>query len=264
MADESLIAVFVDYENLALGVRDHSPGKFQIDLILNRVLEKGRIVFKRAYCDWSNYEGAVRQLHMHGIELIDIPQTRTSGKNSADIRMVVDAIDLCYSKQHIDTFALLTGDSDFSPLAAKLKENDKRVLGCGVRNSTSDLLVRHCDEFFYYDNLAEASQKAQKGRAAAKTRTQTRRKSPQKQKEEDKGEEAVDRLMQVVASLEADYDPLWGSLVKQTLRRVDPGFHERHFGFNSFADLMEEAESAGLLVLEYDEQRGNYKVRLKD
>ena len=159
MADDKLIAVFVDYENLALGVRGGRPGKFDMQLVLNRLLEKGRIVFKRAYCDWSNYRPATRDLHTMGIELVDIPQTRASGKNSADIHMVVDAVDLCYAKQHIDTFALVTGDSDFSPLASKLKENDKHVIGCGVRESTSDLLIRNCDEFIYYDSLADAVQK---------------------------------------------------------------------------------------------------------
>ena len=167
MSDEPLIAVFVDFENLALGVRDVREAKseeFQIQLVLKRLLEKGRIVYKRAYCDWSHYRSAVREFHAQGIELIDIPQSKMSGKNSADIHMVVDAIDLCYAKQHIDIFALLSGDSDFSPLVSKLKENDKRVIGCGVKSSTSDLLIGNCDEFIYYDDLIRAAQK--KPRAA--------------------------------------------------------------------------------------------------
>ena len=269
MPNESLIAVFVDYENLALGVRGDRRGKFEVQLILNRLLEKGRIVFKRAYCDWSNYREATRGLHMQGIELVDIPQTRASGKNSADIHMVVDAVDLCYSKQHIDTFALLTGDSDFSPLASKLKENDKRVIGCGVRESTSDLLIRNCDEFIYYDSLVDASRKADSARQAQVARKGgTKRKQTAKAPSggdssgEDRQDEAIDKLVQVVASLEADYDPLWGSLVKQTLRRVDPGFRERTYGFGTFADLLEEAQAGGLLDLEYDDDRGNYKVKL--
>ena len=266
MPNESLIAVFVDYENLALGVRGDRRGKFEVQLILNRLLEKGRIVFKRAYCDWSNYRPATRELHTMGIELVDIPQTRASGKNSADIHMVVDAVDLCYAKQHIDTFALVTGDSDFSPLASKLKENDKRVIGCGVRESTSDLLIRNCDEFIYYDTLADASAKVETARQSA-DKARPRRKPKAKAGEkapvrDDRQDEAIDKLMQVVASLEADYDPLWGSLVKQTLRRVDPGFHERNYGFKSFTDLMEEAQSAGLITWLYDEERGNYKVGL--
>ena len=166
MSEEPLIAVFIDFENLAIGVRDMKAGKFQIQLVLKRLLEKGRIVFKRAYCDWRNYEDSVREFHGQGIELIDIPQTRMSGKNSADIRMVVDAVDLCYSKDHIDTFALLSGDSDFSPLVAKLKENNRRVIGCGVKSSTSDLLIANCDEFIYYDDLVRTAKKAPK--AAAK------------------------------------------------------------------------------------------------
>ena len=153
MADESLIAVFVDFENLAIGSRDMHQGEFRIDLVLKRLLEKGRIVVKRAYCDWGRYRSAARDFHAQGIEMVDIPARRASGKNSADIRMVVDALDLCHSKEHIDTFALLTGDSDFSPLVNKLKENNKRVIGCGVKRSTSDLLVASCDEFLYYEDL---------------------------------------------------------------------------------------------------------------
>ncbi len=157
MSEEPLIAVFVDYENLALGARDSKWRQLDIDLILKRLLEKGRIVYKRAYCDWSQYRSDVRDFHARGIELIDIPRSKMSGKNSADIRMVVDALDLCYSKEHIEIFALLTGDSDFSPLVSKLKENHKRVIGCGVKNSTSNLLVSSCDEFLYYDDLAKAA-----------------------------------------------------------------------------------------------------------
>ena len=159
MAEEPRIAVFVDYENLAIGVRNMRKGNFKIDLVLRRLLEKGRIVYKRAYCDWGKYRNAVREFHEQGVEMIDIPQSKASGKNSADIHMVVDALDLCHQKQHIDMFALLSGDSDFSPLVAKLKENDKRVIGCGVNNSTSDLLIASCDEFIYYDDLARAAQK---------------------------------------------------------------------------------------------------------
>ncbi len=157
MSAEPLIAVFVDFENLAIGVRDMKSGDFEIRLVLKRLLEKGRIVYKRAYCDWRNYADAVREFHAQGIELIDIPQSKMSGKNSADIRMVVDALDLCYSKQHIDAFALISGDSDFSPLVSKLKENNKRVIGCGVKSSTSDLLIANCDEFIYYDDLVRVA-----------------------------------------------------------------------------------------------------------
>ena len=251
MSDEPLIAVFVDFENLALGVRDVKGGDFQVELVLKRLLEKGRIVFKRAYCDWSHYRSAVREFHMHGIEMVDIPQGKVSGKNSADIHMVVDAIDLCYAKQHIDIFALLSGDSDFSPLVSKLKENDKRVIGCGVKSSTSDRLVANCDDFMYYDDLVRSSQR---GRPAKK----------KGRKPVDAKSEAVERLLEIVRSLEQDYDPLWGSLIKQTIRRVNPGFNESSYGYRSFADLLKDAESSGFIELEKDESRGNYKVRLRE
>src|SRR5919106_441683 len=202
MAEEPLIAVFVDFENLALGVRDMQWGAFKIELVLKRLLEKGRLVYKRAYCDWSHYREAVREFHSQGIALIDIPQSKVSGKNSADIHMVVDAIDLSYAKQHIDIFALLSGDSDFSPLVSKLKENNRRVIGCGVKSSTSDLLIANCDEFIYYDDLIRAAQKSRPAPRKGKAR-------------EDKKQEAVDRLLEVLSSVEQDYDPLWGSTLKQ-------------------------------------------------
>jgi uncharacterized protein (TIGR00288 family) len=211
MPEEPIIAVFIDFENLAIGVRAMKSGTFQIELVLRRLLEKGRIVFKRAYCDWSNYPEAVREFHTQGIELIDIPQTKISGKNSADIRMVVDALDLCYSKEHIDVFALISGDSDFSPLVSKLKENNKRVIGCGVKTSTSDLLIANCDEFIYYDDLIRA---AKKTKAPKKARSRT-----------DKRQEAIDRVLEVLTSIEQDYDQLWGSMLKQAIRRVYPGFN---------------------------------------
>ena len=196
MSDEPLIAVFVDFENLAIGVRDTKAESFQVQLVLKRLLEKGRIVYKRAYCDWSNYRDAVREFHGQGIEMVDIPQSKQSGKNSADIHMVVDALDLCYSKSHINVFALLSGDSDFSPLVSKLKENDKRVIGCGVKSSTSNLLIAACDEFIYYDDLIRESQRARQ--VARKGKKETT----------DKKQEALDRLAKIVQSLEVDYDPL--------------------------------------------------------
>src|SRR6266446_538535 len=171
MSEEPLLAVFVDFENLAIGVRRMKIGQFQIQLVLKRLLEKGRIVYKRAYCDWSNYRNAVDEFHAQGVEMIDIPQSKVSGKNSADIRMVVDALDLCYSKGHIDVFALLSGDSDFSPLVSKLKENNKRVIGCGVKSSTSDLLIANCDEFIYYDDLIRVARKTQTKAATKKEGT---------------------------------------------------------------------------------------------
>ena len=252
MSEEPLIAVFVDFENLAIGVRDMKAGRFQIQLVLKRLLEKGRIVFKRAYCDWRNYEDSMREFHAQGVEMIDIPQSKMSGKNSADIRMVVDALDLCYAKQHIDTFALLSGDSDFSPLVSKLKENDRRVIGCGVKSSTSDLLIANCDEFLYYDDLVR------------KAKQPTRAPSKQKDKtDQDKKQEAVDRVIEVVHSVEQDYDPLWGSTLKQAIRRIYPGFNEGYYGYGSFSDLLEDIKAKGLIELEYDDSRGNYKVRAK-
>jgi uncharacterized protein (TIGR00288 family) len=252
MPEETLIAVFVDFENLALGVRDmrRKEKDFEIDLVLKRLLEKGRIVYKRAYCDWSRYRSSVPEFHQHGIELVDIPQTKVSGKNSADIRMVVDAIDLCYAKQHIDVFALLTGDSDFSPLASKLKENDKRVVGCGVKSSTSALLINSCDEFIYYDDLLRA-------------RSQVSAKPEGGPRKSDKKLDVLQEVVAIVASLEQDYEPLWGSMVKQALRRVNPGFNESYVGYRNFAELLEDAEKRGLLELDLDETRGNYQVRPK-
>jgi uncharacterized protein (TIGR00288 family) len=311
MADEPLIAVFVDFENLALGVRDMKGGRFKIDLILKRLLEKGRIVVKRAYCDWSNYRDDVRDFHSHGIELIDIPRSKASGKNSADIHMVVDALDLCYSKTHIDFFALLTGDSDFSPLVSKLKENDKRVLGCGVKQSTSNLLISGCDEFIYYDDLVRVQEKGGSSRDRKKSprsqpargrRASTSAKvdkpdkvdkpnnvdKPEKAeiaasslKKDKVGEpensdvanqptapdserkpEAMDQLMEIVVSLSQDYDQIWGSMIKQTIRRVYPSFNESYLGYRNFAELLEHAEDEGCVDLDFDERRGNYKVRL--
>lgn len=249
MSEEPLIAVFIDFENLAIGVRQMKAGQFQIQLVLKRLLEKGRIVYKRAYCDWSNYRDAMREFHAQGVEMIDIPQTKVSGKNSADIHMVVDALDLCYSKDHIDAFALISGDSDFSPLVSKLKENNKRVIGCGVKSSTSDLLIGNCDEFIYYDDLIRTAKKA-----AATTKSKP-------SKPEDKKQESTDRVLEVLSSIEQDYDPLWGSTLKQAIRRVYPGFNEGYYGYDSFSDLLEDLKQKGLIALDYDPSRGNYQVR---
>ncbi len=247
-----LIAVFVDFENVAIGARDMKAGKFQIQLILKRLLEKGRIVFKRAYCDWRNYEDSIREFHGQGIELIDIPQSKMSGKNSADIRMVVDALDLCYSKGHIDMFALISGDSDFSPLVSKLKENNKRVIGCGVKSSTSDLLIANCDEFIYYDDLIRTATKAPVKKVITTATGKV---------EVDKKQEARDQVVEVIRNLEQDYDFVWGSMLKQAIRRVYPGFNEDYYGYSCFSDLLEDLENKGLIHLDFDERRGNYQVR---
>jgi uncharacterized protein (TIGR00288 family) len=247
LRSELTTAVFVDFENLALGVEEDKKGRFEIELVLKRLLERGRIVFKRAYCDWTRYRDFMNEFHRLGFEMIDIPRSKVSGKNSADIRMVVDAIDLCYSKSHIDVFALLTGDSDFSPLVSKLKENNKHVLGCGVRSSTSDLLKNNCDEFIFYDDLIRVSK-------------QTRQKQPAKDLDK-KQQEAFSRIAETVASLQTDYDPVWGSQVKQTVKRVYPGFDETYYGYRSFSELLEDAAKEGLITLERDNPRGNYRVR---
>ncbi len=287
MLNEPSIAVFIDFENLALGVRDVKGEKsFKIELILKRLLQKGRVVYKRAYSDWSSYRGEVQDFHRQGIELVDIPQSKMSGKNSADIRMVVDAIDLCHTKDNIDIFALISGDSDFSPLVSKLKENNKRVIGCGIKNSTSNLLVSNCDEFIYYDDLVRATAEApRKKDASAKPEKTTKttkvskaskvtKASKAKRAETDKKAEAEGKpgaeernkaLMQVVEivrSLQADYDPLWGSMVKQTIRRVYPGFNEVYYGYSAFAEVLEDVEDLGYIDLEFDQHRGNYKVSL--
>ena len=273
--NETSIAVFIDFENLALGVRDlKGVNKFQIELVLKRLLEKGRVVYKRAYSDWTKYRSEMLAFHAQGIEIVDIPQSKMSGKNSADIRMVVDAIDLCHTKQNIDLFALVSGDSDFSPLVSKLKETDKRVIGCGIRSSTSQLLVANCDEFIYYDDLAKAASEsfratakppaagtsakqpdAQSGRKKAKT-------PGKRQQAVDEKTEAMLKVVEIIRSLQADYDPLWGSLVKQTVRRVHPGFQERHYDFRTFSELLEAIEELGYIELQYDEGRGNHQVSL--
>jgi uncharacterized protein (TIGR00288 family) len=252
---ELSLAVFVDFENLALGAQDLKGGRFEIELVLKRLLEKGRIVTRRAYCDWTRYRQFMQEFHKNGFEMIDIPQTKMSGKNSADIRMVVDALDLCYSKSHIDAFALLTGDSDFSPLVSKLKENDKRVIGCGVRQSTSDLLASSCDEFIFYDDLVKVSQRS-------RTRSQ-KAKGAQAKGSSSEQQDVLEKVAETVESLAAEYDPLWGSLVKQTVRRVYPGFNETAYGYRSFSELLEDAAKQGMLELEFDKERGNYKVRAR-
>jgi uncharacterized protein (TIGR00288 family) len=265
--DEPRIAVFVDFENLAIGARDmRGQESFRIEVVLRRLLEKGRIVYKRAYCDWTRYREATKELHQQGVELIDVPHTGMSGKNSADIHMVVDALELCHAKQHIDVFALLTGDSDFSPLVAKLKENDKRVMGIGVKSSSSKLLIQSCDEFIYYDDLVRvkaqvAAKPAPKASAAHATAAGGKETKAEKD-EGDKKADAMAYLVETVTSLAEDYEAPWGSMVKQTLKRVHPGFTETYHGYRDFAELLEDAEDKGLVELDWDDKRGNYQVRL--
>jgi len=263
MVDESRsLALFCDFENVALGVRDAKFSKFDIELVLERVLLKGSIVVKKAYCDWERYKEFKPTMHDASFELIEIPHTRQSGKNSADIRMVVDALDLCYTKEHIDTFVIISGDSDFSPLVSKLRENAKLVIGVGVKNSTSDLLTNNCDEFIYYDDLVADQRKQPKSVKKLTPKNGEKAKKVAVQDDEDI-EEAIRLVIDTAEGLQGDKgDQLWGSMVKQTLKRRRPGFNERAYGVRSFSDLLEEAENRGLLKLELDERSGGYIIQL--
>ena len=261
------MALFCDFENLALGVRDAKYAQFDMQKVLERLLLKGSIIVKKAYCDWERYKEFKAGMHEAAFELIEIPHVRQSGKNSADIRMVVDALDLCYTKSHVDTFVILSGDSDFSPLVSKLRENNKFVIGVGVKNSTSDLLTAHCDEFIFYDDLVR-EQEQKKKRAAKKASGKTTsgaEKSPPKKLEDDKRQKAFDMIMETVEALIAERgeeDKIWGSMVKQALKRRQPGFNESYYGFRSFSELLEEAEKCQLLALERDEKSGGYILRM--
>lgn len=257
---ESLnLAVFCDFENIALGVEDAKYAKFDIGLVLKKLLLKGSIVIKKAYCDWDRYKGFKPAMHEAAFELIEIPHVRQSGKNSADIRMVVDALDLCYTKPHVDTFVILSGDSDFSPLVSKLRENNKVVIGVGVKSSTSDLLMSNCDEFIFYDDLVRSEPKPK----ARRKRGGGEKKASVKESVEDKRQEAFDLVLETFEALQAERsggNGIWGSMIKQALKRRKPGFNESYYGFNSFSELLDEAESAGLLKLKYDEKSGGYIV----
>ncbi len=251
------LALYCDFENIALGVRDAEYAKFDINTVLERLLVKGSIVVKKAYCDWSRYAAFKPVMHEAAFELIDIPHVRQSGKNSADIRMVVDALDLCYTKSHVDMFVIISGDSDFSPLVSKLRENAKTVIGVGVKNSTSDLLIRNCDEFIFYDDLVR------KPASRPKAKKKTRRKTAAKAKPKDKAQEAIDLVLQTAEALHAERgsrEKLWGSMVKQALKRQQPGFSEGYYGFASFSNLLEEARDRGALKLELDEKSGGYII----
>ena len=270
MNEDLNLALFCDFENIALGVRDARYRKFDIAPVLERLLLKGSIVVKKAYCDWDRYKKFKPGMHEAAFELIEIPHVKLSGKNSADIRMVVDALDLCYTKEHIDTFVIISGDSDFSPLVSKLRENAKTVIGVGVKQSTSDLLISNCDEFIFYDDLvcgpadsADGKASDKKPRKAAK---RPRKKTPRKKS--DPAQEAIDLVIDTARALGAergDGARLWGSMIKQTLKRRRPGFNESAYGFGSFSELLAEAEKRNQLTLEQDEKSGGFIVRsLKD
>jgi uncharacterized protein (TIGR00288 family) len=256
---DATMAVFLDLENIALGAHDAQFPSFDIRKVIERLLLKGHIVVKKAYCDFDRYKSFKRGLHEAAFELIEIPHVRQSGKNSADIRMVVDALDLCYTKSHVDTFVIISGDSDFSPLVSKLRENDKTVIGVGVKQSTSDLFISNCDEFLYYDDLVRV-ESIKKERARASLPNE---KVPRKEPQAPSVDEALDLLSKTLDALRAergeDYQ-VRGSLMKQAMKRQWPGFNERAHGFKAFNDLLLEAEKRGLLKLERDKQVGTYIV----
>jgi len=298
------MALFCDFENIALGVRDANYEKFDIGKVLERLLLKGSIVVKKAYCDWERYKAFKAPMHEASFELIEIPHVRQSGKNSADIRMVVDALDLCYTKSHVETFVIISGDSDFSPLVSKLRENNKVVIGVGVKNSTSDLLIANCDEFIFYDDLVREKKKPARksaaktpaargkaggkgeGRAGAKAVPAAEAAAPpsepagepmpepvaeasaadgRERSTEERQQEAVDIIVSTVEALATERggdERIWGSMVKQAMKRVRPGFNESYYGFRSFNSMLEEAQRRGSLALERDEKSGGYIVRL--
>ncbi len=323
--DNKKLALFCDFENIALGVRDAKYQKFDISFIIEKLLVKGSIVVKKAYCDWNRYKDFKVPMHEASFELIDIPHVRQSGKNSADIRMVVDALDLCYTKEHVDTFVIISGDSDFSPLVSKLRENAKTVIGVGVKNSTSDLLINNCDEFIYYDDLVRELERKQPARKRTKKRsargskasddattavtttedaldedldaadiketTTAASEAPKRRRkrgkaaevaaeavedvgddtdageDHDNGEELIQEglelLVETAMALSADRDgdnKLWGSMIKQTLKRRRPGFNESYYGFDSFGKMLEEAQARGYLTLELDDRSGGYII----
>jgi uncharacterized protein (TIGR00288 family) len=296
---DATMAVFLDLENIALGARDAKYPSFDIEKVLERLLLKGHIVVKKAYCDFDRYKDFKRGLHEAAFELIEIPHVRQSGKNSADIRMVVDALDLCYTKGHVDTFVILSGDSDFSPLVSKLRENAKTVIGVGVKNSTSDLFINNCDEFIYYDDLVrrEPSKARRRSAPAARAPAAPAGNSPAIASPvgasptggatpagaapadappidtggaDNRGLDLNEALDLIVETLEAlaeergGSEPIWGSMIKQAIKRRHPGFNERAYGFKSFNDLLADGEKRGLLVLRADEKSGGYTVRVVD
>jgi uncharacterized protein (TIGR00288 family) len=293
---DATMAVFLDLENIALGARDAKYPSFDIEKVLERLLLKGHIVVKKAYCDFDRYKDFKRGLHEAAFELIEIPHVRQSGKNSADIRMVVDALDLCYTKGHVDTFVILSGDSDFSPLVSKLRENAKTVIGVGVKNSTSDLFINNCDEFIYYDDLVRKEPSRSRRRSAARPSSTPAGGAPSgapaaggtpaasspagasaadaqpadSAAADNRGPDLNDALELIVETLEAlaeergGGEAIWGSMIKQAIKRRHPGFNERAYGFKSFNDLLADGEKRGLLALRADEKSGGYTVRVVD
>jgi uncharacterized protein (TIGR00288 family) len=270
-SDTRNMAVFCDFENLALGVREAKYDKFDMKKVLERLLVKGSIVVKKAYCDWERYKEFKAPMHEAAFEMIEIPHVRQSGKNSADIRLVVDALDLCYTKSHVDTFVILSGDSDFSPLVSKLRENNKEVIGVGVKHSTSDLLIANCDEFIFYDDLVrkEPPKRQPRKRPVAKPAAGAKPVAADTVEaddavSDDKTQKALDLLVTTFDALTGERggeEKIWGSMIKQALKRRNPGFNETYHGFKNFNSLLEEAAIRGLVKLEHDEKSGGYIVR---
>ena len=287
-AGERNMAVFCDFENVAIGVREANFSKFDIKKVLERLLVKGSIVVKKAYCDWERYKEFKPPMHEAAFELIEIPHVRQSGKNSADIRMVVDALDLCYTKAHVDTFVIISGDSDFSPLVSKLRENNKEVIGVGVKHSSSDLLVANCDDFIYYDDLVrdkvpkraarkKTGVKVSRGPKAVKATSESEPAESEPAESEraeseraepevayDASQTGIDAVVNTFEALVAERggeEKIWGSMIKQALKRRDPGFNESYHGYRSFNGLLEDAQARGFLSLERDEKSGGYIVR---
>lgn len=262
------MAIFCDFENVALGVRDANYEKFDIKPVLERLLLKGSIVVKKAYCDWERYKSFKATMHEANFELIEIPHVRQSGKNSADIRLVVDALDLCYTKSHVNTFVIISGDSDFSPLVSKLRENAKQVIGVGVKQSTSDLLVANCDEFIFYDDLVRESRRAAAKRDPRAAQSGTRRTPEEERRRKEEMEvrkrQALELAVETFDALfseRGDSGKIWASVLKEAIKRRKPDFSESYYGFRTFGNLLEEAQSRGLLEFGRDEKSGAYVYR---
>ena len=269
-SDSISMALFCDFENVALGVRDAQYEKFDIKPILERLLLKGSIVVKKAYCDWERYKGFKATMHEANFELIEIPHVRQSGKNSADIRLVVDALDLCYTKSHVNTFVIISGDSDFSPLVSKLRENNKQVIGVGVKQSTSDLLIANCDEFIFYDDLVRENQRAQARRQSPGSNPPPApRRSPEEERSRKESQDArrtqgVELAAETFEALlleRGDTGKIWASVLKEAIKRRKPDFSEGRYGFRTFGNLLEEAQARGLLEFGRDEKSGAYVYR---
>ena len=266
--DTLSMALFCDFENVALGVRDTKQEKFDIKPVLERLLLKGSIVVKKAYCDWDRYKSFKATMHEANFELIEIPHVRQSGKNSADIRLVVDALDLCYTKSHVSTFVIISGDSDFSPLVSKLRENAKQVIGVGVKQSTSDLLIANCDEFIFYDDLVRESRRTAARRDTREAPSAAKRTPDEEQRRKDeldaRRNQAIEMAVETfdaLASERGDSGKIWSSVLKQAIKRRKPDFNESYYGFRAFGNLLEEAQARGLFEVGRDEKSGAYVYR---